>query len=198
MRPHLWLGALLAGLTLTAAQETSETETTDRIRSLLTLDGTVTGLSDAHTRTGDYISYTSTRTLGTNHGGMITGSSGSVVETASVTGTGTGAENATATTNSVTVLRGGGQTKLVGNNTANATATGTSTSAQPTNTQPCNNYPEFCDRKYSNLTMVAAHNSPFVQKGSVAANQALKVKAQLDDGIRMRMSPFLHQSYYHH
>jgi hypothetical protein len=41
-----------------------------------------------------------------------------------------------------------------------ATATSTSTSVQPTNTTPCNNYPEFCSRQYSNITEVSAHNSP--------------------------------------
>lgn len=70
----------------------------------------------------------------------------------------------------------------------NATATASSTSTQTpvVNTRPCNNYAEFCARKYSNITMVAAHNSPFVRKGNAAANQALDVTAQLDDGIRMR------------
>jgi hypothetical protein len=64
-------------------------------------------------------------------------------------------------------------------------ATGTSTSTQPTNTTPCNGYAEFCNRKYSNITMVAAHNSPFVQPNNVAANQDYGVIAQLNDGIRM-------------
>jgi hypothetical protein len=54
----------------------------------------------------------------------------------------------------------------------------------PTNTRPCNNYPEFCDRKYSNITEVGAHNSPFVRQGSAAANQQLGVIDQLNDGIR--------------
>jgi len=53
------------------------------------------------------------------------------------------------------------------------------------NTTPCNNYAEFCSRKYGNITEVAAHNSPFVKTGSVAANQALDVTTQLNDGIRM-------------
>jgi hypothetical protein len=69
----------------------------------------------------------------------------------------------------------------------NATATASSTSTQTpvVNTRPCNNYAEFCARNYSNITMVAAHNSPFVRKGNAAANQELDVTAQLDDGIRM-------------
>jgi hypothetical protein len=62
----------------------------------------------------------------------------------------------------------------------------TTSSARPTNTQPCNNYVEFCDRKYSNITEVAAHNSPFVRKRNIASNQELDVLSQLNDGIRMR------------
>ncbi|KAL8648826.1 MAG: hypothetical protein Q9210_004763 [Variospora velana] len=69
--------------------------------------------------------------------------------------------------------------------TVNSTSTQASASAQPANTQPCNNYPEFCARKYSNITEVAAHNSPFVMSNNAAANQALKVIDQLNDGIRM-------------
>jgi hypothetical protein len=74
----------------------------------------------------------------------------------------------------------------------NATATASSTSTQTpvVNTRPCNNYAEFCARNYSNITMVAAHNSPFVRKGNAAANQELDVTSQLDDGIRMRKNAF--------
>ena len=74
----------------------------------------------------------------------------------------------------------------------NATTTGSSTasrtttsSAVPTNTQACNNYPEFCYRKYSNITYVGAHNSPFVAPNNAAANQELGVLDQLNDGIRL-------------
>jgi hypothetical protein len=66
----------------------------------------------------------------------------------------------------------------------NATASSTSSAAEPTNTTPCNNYAEFCNRKYSNITMVCAHNSPFVMPGNAASNQDLPVTAQLNDGIR--------------
>lgn len=71
-------------------------------------------------------------------------------------------------------------------------ATATSTAASATNTQPCNNYAEFCNRKYSNITMVTAHNFAFVRKGNAAANQALTVAYQLNDGIRMLST----ESYY--
>ncbi|PMB72441.1 putative secreted protein [Beauveria bassiana] len=68
--------------------------------------------------------------------------------------------------------------------TPTSTTNGT-TSATPTNTQPCNNYVEFCTRKYSNISFVAAHNSPFVRPGNSGSNQALPVKVQLNDGIRL-------------
>ena len=61
----------------------------------------------------------------------------------------------------------------------------TSSSAVPTNTQACNNYPEFCYRKYSNITYVGAHNSPFVTPNNAAANQEFGVLDQLNDGIRL-------------
>ncbi|RFU77979.1 hypothetical protein TARUN_4253 [Trichoderma arundinaceum] len=66
---------------------------------------------------------------------------------------------------------------------ANLTATGTGV-PQPTNTQACNNYVEFCSRKYSNITQVGCHNSPFVRPGNSGSNQELPVKTQLDDGVR--------------
>ncbi|KAI4131693.1 MAG: hypothetical protein LQ338_001094 [Usnochroma carphineum] len=88
---------------------------------------------------------------------------------------------------SFTLLQGSHGTTGAANRTAtgNSTASLTSTSAQPTNTQPCNNYPELCTRRYSNITEVAAHNSPFVAPNNAAANQALGVIDQLNDGIRM-------------
>lgn len=67
----------------------------------------------------------------------------------------------------------------------NVTSTSTSTTPpRPTNTRPCNNYPELCARKYSNITHVGCHNSPFTRAGSAAANQEFPVIDQLNDGIR--------------
>ncbi|KAK0277237.1 hypothetical protein LTR91_000303 [Friedmanniomyces endolithicus] len=67
---------------------------------------------------------------------------------------------------------------------SNATAT-TSSAPLPSNTLPCNNHPEFCNRKYSNITEVCAHNSAFDIKNNAASNQALSISDQLNDGIRM-------------
>ncbi|KAK4958386.1 hypothetical protein LTR10_004813 [Elasticomyces elasticus] len=66
-----------------------------------------------------------------------------------------------------------------------ATASSTLSAALPVNTLPCNGYPEFCNRRYSNITEVCAHNSAFVVKNNAASNQALPIMDQLDDGIRM-------------
>ena len=77
-------------------------------------------------------------------------------------------------------------TSTIASTTVSGSRNGTqsATPAQPTNTQSCNNYVEFCNRKYSNITMVGCHNSPFVRPGSSASNQQLDVTAQLNDGIR--------------
>lgn len=60
----------------------------------------------------------------------------------------------------------------------------TTTAVKPTNTQPCNGYVELCTRKYSNVTVVGCHNSPFVRPGNSGSNQELDVTTQLNDGIR--------------
>ncbi|KAF2002662.1 PLC-like phosphodiesterase [Amniculicola lignicola CBS 123094] len=98
----------------------------------------------------------------------------------------TGSSNATASMSSrstsenpLTQIAGGTRTP------SNMTATTLATAVQPTNTQPCNNYPEFCNRKYSNITEICAHNSPFVRKNNAGSNQALDVTTQLNDGVRM-------------
>ncbi|EFX02467.1 hypothetical protein CMQ_5828 [Grosmannia clavigera kw1407] len=48
----------------------------------------------------------------------------------------------------------------------------------------CNGYAELCTRRYGDVTMVGTHNSAFVQRNSLAANQELSVHDQLDDGVR--------------
>ncbi|PGH12333.1 hypothetical protein AJ80_06743 [Polytolypa hystricis UAMH7299] len=84
-------------------------------------------------------------------------------------------------TSSLTLSLPANETILSGNTTASSTAS----IPTPTNTRPCNGYPELCQRKYANITHIGAHNSPFVRPGNVASNQQLPVSVQLDDGIRM-------------
>ncbi|KAJ9602363.1 hypothetical protein H2200_013218 [Cladophialophora chaetospira] len=95
--------------------------------------------------------------------------------------------NETTSSPTQTLLVGSARTTTSLNGTAatNGTASSTSTSAQPTNTVPCNGHPALCNRKFSNITHVGAHNSPFVRPGNIAANQELDVETQLNDGIRM-------------
>lgn len=101
----------------------------------------------------------------------------------------TNSTNATTTSSPTeTVLVGSSSitTTLNGTASTNQTVSSTTSSVQPTNTVPCNGHPEFCNRKYSNITQIGAHNSPFVRPGNLAANQMLDVETQLNDGIRMR------------
>ncbi|KAF2261584.1 PLC-like phosphodiesterase [Lojkania enalia] len=60
----------------------------------------------------------------------------------------------------------------------------TPTRLHPTKERPCNGYIEYCNRRFSNVSMVVAHNSPFVVPGNIASNQKLHVLTQLADGIR--------------
>ena len=162
---------------------------------------TITSLSDATaalTAVGDappssQRSYGSTRTVEKSD----TSTDGSM----SVLSSSVGAANSTgsimssqlSSSTSVTLLVGGQRTTSTLNGTAlsKTTASQTSSIAQPTNTTPCNGHPAFCSRRYSNITHVAAHNSPFSRPGNAASNQALDVEYQLEDGIRMRKSPFI-------
>jgi hypothetical protein len=79
---------------------------------------------------------------------------------------------------SITVI-GGITHSMTGNGTA------TSSSILPTNTVPCNGFPEFCTRKYSNISNVCTHNSAYVVKNNAASNQQLPILDQLYDGVRM-------------
>lgn len=187
--PWLSLLALLAPA-IWAAQHVDSTTTVES-GSVLVLSGTIsTPISEATLPTGTYETYSSTVTLSTDStGGVYTVGNGTGTHTASTTGTAsgnsTGTTGPTTTSQSITVLSGGvGGSSLA----ANATRTGApaSSSSPVVNTRPCNGYPEFCNRNYSNITMVAAHNSPFVRPGNAAANQDLPVLTQLNDGIRMR------------
>jgi hypothetical protein len=175
-------GFLLVGA---QAQSSSETTSSANTQSTSSASGTqLTGLSEAATPTGSYQSYTSTITRASDTE-VVYGSiyySVTSVGTENVTITSTIAPDATSAA-SITLLEG---TQSVAFATINSSAaSSTSTAAQPINTTPCNGYAEFCDRVYSNITMIAAHNSPFVLVGNAAANQALPVTQQLNDGIRL-------------
>ncbi|KAK2750806.1 hypothetical protein FQN55_001816 [Onygenales sp. PD_40] len=149
-------------------------------------EATITGTELASITLNDGIP-TETSGLYKSYGSTMTLTSGAS-QTEKANGTGTEGFPYTTTSASITLLVGSkGVSTLTANETTlsgNSTKTATSSSVQPTNTRPCNGYPEFCSRKYSNITNIAAHNSPFVQKGNIASNQALPVTIQLNDGIR--------------
>lgn len=133
--------------------------------------------TERRTPTGTYQSFSSKISLGTS-------SSSSSVTIAPNATTTDSRSTRSSTTDSLTLISGSpksSSTTMSGNFSTTPSA---SPSASPVNSRPCNNYPEFCNRKYSNITMVAAHNSPFVRTGSAAANQQYTVKTQLDDGVR--------------
>ncbi|KAJ5684705.1 uncharacterized protein N7477_001050 [Penicillium maclennaniae] len=183
-----WLSLVtLIGLAL--AQDTAHTTTTSDTST--TLSSTSYNLSDASTVTGTvalpsgtYVTYSSTVTL-SNGDTSLEAIISSIAANATTTGNQT---VVTTTSHSVTVLVGGAGTTTLGNNSMNATATTTATTTTQTpviNSRPCNGYVELCGRNYSNITNVAAHNSPFDRSGNAASNQMFDVTAQLNDGIRM-------------
>ncbi|KAL1964273.1 hypothetical protein VTN77DRAFT_7093 [Rasamsonia byssochlamydoides] len=185
----LWITPVLLSLGLVAEATVT---TTDGTESLMTLQGTKDPFSLEGFATGTYESVTTTITVSASGLDGLTTTAATASEMGTASGTGNITEPAavrTTTSASVTLLVGGqGTTSLAPNGTANGTMVATSTtspSALPTNTQPCNGYVEFCSRNYSNITVVAAHNSPFVRAGSFAANQQYPVTTQLNDGIRM-------------
>ncbi|GAA6063501.1 hypothetical protein JCM10212_004763, partial [Sporobolomyces blumeae] len=57
--------------------------------------------------------------------------------------------------------------------------------AASSSTTACNGHSELCDRKYSNVSVVGAHNSYGVSPGNIAANQNYTVETQLNNGIRL-------------
>ena len=137
--------------------------------------------------TGTNITYLSYSTTSTQNGStVILATTFAAANGSILSGGGTTRSSSTSTSGCLLQgTRGASATTSSSNSTSNSTASQTSTSAAPANTPPCNNYPEFCSRSYSNITFVAAHNSPFVNPNNAAANQQLPVLNQLNDGIRM-------------
>jgi hypothetical protein len=133
---------------------------------------TLRGTGSAATLTGDNAIPTGTKVT------YLSYSSTLILSSAKTLASGPGSAS------SLTQLMGG--STILSNSTVSRNATRTSSSATPTNTQPCNNYVELCTRKYSNITMITAHNFPFAKKANVESNQEYGVIDQLNDGVRMR------------
>lgn len=135
-----------------------------------------------------YREYESTITVNVS---SATSSYGSVAASISSMGVANASETTStesSSSTSVTLLVGSQRPTATGNGTvsSNSIASQTSSIAQPSNTRPCNGHPDYCSRRYSNITQIGAHNSPFSRPGNVASNQELDVETQLEDGIRMR------------
>ena len=159
----LWL------LCLTAASAKAQ-ETTPTSNEFYT--GTLTTISDP--QTSDF--------------------SGTQYTYASVTGQSTvgngSSETASSSDSQITRQSTSQELTLLGGSPANNTgATSTTTAARATNTVPCNGYPEFCNRQYSNITEVCAHNSLFAIENNAGSNQELGIIDQLNDGVRMCKLP---------
>ncbi|KAH6652855.1 PLC-like phosphodiesterase, partial [Truncatella angustata] len=122
--------------------------------------------------TGTYLTFTSqeTQDLGT-----LTDST--TILSSNVT------QSRVSTTDTRTYLSGT-QASTTASGNSSTTATTSSAMASVTNTRPCNNYPEFCQRKYGNITEISCHNSPFITSNNLAANQQFDVTYQLNDGVR--------------
>lgn len=175
----LWLTSfllpsqLLLAACLYAGPALSQATTEDGVLVLTGAAATVAG--------GESLTGSASSSSHTGSGGSMSSSFSSM--TASNT-----SSSSTTTKPSVIVLTGISGTKTsvtVPTNSHNETASSTSSTPVPTNTTPCNLHPEFCNRRYSNITQVCAHNSPFVKPNNVAANQDFDVTTQLNDGIRM-------------
>ena len=182
----MFCACLFALLLVSQAHSQSSATSSTILSGTNSLGSSIAALGGDLVPTGSQVSYISYSTTATVNG------STSLFATAFAFGN-TSATTSTQSskTTSYSLLKGSGgdsptSSALNATSSGNSTATRTkSTSALPTNTQACNNYPEFCGRKYSNITFVAAHNSPFVNPNNAAANQELGVIDQLNDGIRM-------------
>jgi len=177
-----------------AAQDDSSSSSSTRSRtdegtgSAITLTGTN---SAGVTRDGgNYVAVTTGITYASDGETITFTSTSSIPRATDLSSALASASNGSSTTDNSTsatqtLLVGGTATTTFANATSNGTASSTSSSVQPTNTVPCNGNSEFCQRSYSNITHIGAHNSPFVRPGNLASNQALEVTSQLNDGIRM-------------
>ncbi|KAI1306241.1 PLC-like phosphodiesterase [Xylaria venustula] len=161
---------LLAAARTLAQDSISDPRTTET--------GSTLSLTENTTPTSLYESFTSQQTLESSSSLASLSESTSSVYTDNTTSSTT---TRATSTNTVTLLTGSARTTTTLSGNASTT---TISAPSSVNTQPCNNYVEFCTRKYSNITEVACHNSPFLTPNNIAANQQYDVTQQLDDGVR--------------
>ncbi|KAI1113061.1 PLC-like phosphodiesterase [Nemania sp. NC0429] len=131
------------------------------------------------TRTGAYMSSTSQTTHETSHLATSTDS----ISSTSAGNAKQSAANIATTSNTDTILTG--SARIASTSLSRTISTALPSPPPPMNTQACNNYVEFCTRKYGNITEIACHNSPFITPNNIAANQQHDVTQQLNDGVRL-------------
>jgi hypothetical protein len=169
---------------------------------------TLSSLPDSPASTGSGYSFNTgdgqiTVTSSTSHSAvsntLLTSGSGSQNQSASATSS-TGQSQRTSTSQKLTALVGtrssSPESVTSASNNGTISSTAASSAPLPSNTTPCNGHPEFCARKYSNITQICAHNSAFAVKNNAASNQDYGITRQLNDGIRMSMYHYYPASRY--
>lgn len=173
------------GAATTSQTASSTSQTPDQDFSYTQTFSTITGSIPTSAFTGSdytYLTYATQSSLSSHPFITIAGQNSS----ASASSSSNAQITRTSQSESLTAIIGVTSSSTPANGT-NATASSTTTSAAaPTNTLPCNNYPEFCNRQYSNITEVCAHNSAFAISNNAASNQKFGITTQLNDGVRMR------------
>ncbi|RMY66935.1 hypothetical protein D0863_08116 [Hortaea werneckii] len=191
-------GTIINGSPASSASDTQTDRTTSTASASssnsLALTGTATTTESANFESPVYsptsqIRVTTRSSSTTNTDTSSSTGSGSSTSSSSNTNSNTHS-NSTVTTSSgrtttetITTITGGDSSTST--RTTGSATSSTSTGPIPSNTVPCNNYPEFCSRQYSNITQICAHNSYFSVKNNAASNQDYDMHTQLDDGIRM-------------
>ncbi|CAK1363315.1 hypothetical protein CB0940_04589 [Cercospora beticola] len=189
----IWLLCLAAAGA--RAQEESNTETSSP-STTSSASRTRTGTASEFSFTNSYITLTGSDVptftfTGSQYTYLLVTGQSTVTRTATASQTGTTNGTSTSTNSQITASTRSIELTQIGgsasptNGTSNSTASSTSSAARPTNTVPCNGWPEFCTRKYSNISMITSHNSAFVVPNNAASNQELPILTQLNDGVRM-------------
>ncbi|KAL7821648.1 PLC-like phosphodiesterase [Trichoderma aethiopicum] len=77
-------------------------------------------------------------------------------------------------------------------------STSSSSSSSNSSSQVCNNSPVLCDRHYSDITHMGAHDSAFLRDAStgnsIAGNQFLNATLALDAGLRLLQAQVHHEN----
>lgn len=189
--PTMLLSTLFLSLFLLAARLISAqgSSASDDLASPSTITGSIRTSTSISTASVSYVSPSGPQTVvyfdgssletsvidATNIGESHSNSSA----TSSISSASSTSQSTSTSTGSLLGITGAAKPTDISNTTATA-----SSRPQSSNSRRCNGYVELCDRKLSNVSMVVAHNSPFVVPHNAASNQVYPVINQLQDGIR--------------